>query len=196
MHVQVTAACRQHLKRGMEVFEGIRCRKKSSGKIWVAEIRLTTKTNGADAGKVWLGSFYTPEEAARAYDAGRMFCSKAARSFNFPESQSILEPYTDAINQLPIPEKKEIIQKIAQMYGETGSFNLRECLFFETMNLSIPAKQRGRSISPSLKVSSNHTEMRSTSYPSLRGGKKSRRLPKSMEKPAPSIPESACFWRQ
>ena len=99
-----------------------------------------------------------------------MFCSKAARSFNFPESQSILEPYTDAINQLPIPEKKEIIQKIAQMYGETGSFNLRECLFFETMNLSIPAKQRGRSISPSLKVSSRCTKMRSTSYPSFREG--------------------------
>ena len=127
--VQVTAACRQPLKRTREEFEGIRCRKKESGKIWVTEKRFTTRTNGPDAGKVWLGSFYTPEEAARAYDAGKIFCSKAARSFNFPESQSILEPYTDAVNQIPMPERKKIIQKIAEQYGETGSFNPENACF-------------------------------------------------------------------
>jgi hypothetical protein len=128
--ILVTTACQQRLKRRCEDFEGIRSRKKKeSGKIWVAEMRLTTKRNGPKAGKVWLGSFFTPEEAARAHDAGRMFCSKAARSFNFPESKSILTPYEDAINQLPIPQKKEAIQMIAKQYGETGSVNPSHCLF-------------------------------------------------------------------
>jgi hypothetical protein len=126
--VQVTTACQQRLKRRWEDFEGIRKRKKESGKIWVAEIRMTTKTNGPDAGKVWLGSFFTPEEAARAYDAGKMFCSKRVRSFNFPESQSILAPYTEVVNQFPIPQKRKTIKMIAKQYGETGSVNPSPCL--------------------------------------------------------------------
>ena len=127
--VQVTTASQQRLKRKREDFEGIRSRKnKESGKMWVAEIRRTTKTFGRDAGKVWLGSYLTPEEAARAYDAGKMFCSNKARSFNFPDSQSTLAPYKDWINQLPMPEQKKAIQDIAKQYGETGSVDPRHCL--------------------------------------------------------------------
>jgi hypothetical protein len=116
------------VKRRWEDFEGIRRRKNKSGKIWVTEIRLTTKTNGPEAGKVWLGSYFTPEEAARAYDAGKMFGSKRVRSLNFPESQSILAPYKEVVDQFPIPQKRKTIQIIAKQYGETGSVNPRPCL--------------------------------------------------------------------
>ncbi|KAL5728537.1 hypothetical protein ACHQM5_001610 [Ranunculus cassubicifolius] len=57
-------------------YKGVRMRK--WGK-WVAEIRLP---NCRD--RVWLGSYETPEKAARAYDAA-VFCVRGPTAeFNFP----------------------------------------------------------------------------------------------------------------
>eukprot|EP00253_Pinus_taeda_P028332 PITA_28332 len=59
-------------------FKGIRMRKWGS---WVSEIRIP-KTRE----KIWLGSYKTAEQAARAYDAG-IYCVRGPNAkFNFPNS--------------------------------------------------------------------------------------------------------------
>jgi len=58
-------------------FKGIRMRK--WGK-WVSEIRMP---NSRD--RIWLGSYDTPEKAARAYDFA-VYCLRGSKAkFNFPE---------------------------------------------------------------------------------------------------------------
>lgn len=59
-------------------FKGIRFRKWGS---WVSEIRMP-KTRQ----KIWLGSYKTAEQAARAYDAA-VYCLRGpSAKFNFPDS--------------------------------------------------------------------------------------------------------------
>jgi len=59
-------------------FKGIRMRK--WGK-WVSEIRMPNSM-----GRIWLGSYDTPEKAARAYDFA-VYCLKGSKAkFNFPYS--------------------------------------------------------------------------------------------------------------
>jgi hypothetical protein len=59
-------------------FMGIRMRK--WGK-WVSEIRMPNSK-----GRIWLGSYDTPEKAARAYDFA-VYCLRGSKAkFNFPYS--------------------------------------------------------------------------------------------------------------
>ncbi|XP_059637848.1 ethylene-responsive transcription factor ERF016-like [Cornus florida] len=58
-------------------YKGVRMRK--WGK-WVAEVRQPNSRR-----RIWLGSYQTPEEAARAYDAA-VFCLRGqSAALNFPE---------------------------------------------------------------------------------------------------------------
>ncbi|KAG9443675.1 hypothetical protein H6P81_015015 [Aristolochia fimbriata] len=58
-------------------FKGVRMRK--WGK-WVAEVRLPNSRE-----RIWLGSYDTPEKAARAYDAA-VYCLRGpGAAFNFPD---------------------------------------------------------------------------------------------------------------
>jgi len=67
-----------HEDRGSRQFKGIRPRKWG---IWVSEIRMPRSRQ-----KIWLGSYKTPEQAARAYDAA-MYCLRGPNAkFNFPDS--------------------------------------------------------------------------------------------------------------
>ncbi|KAF6174287.1 hypothetical protein GIB67_040780 [Kingdonia uniflora] len=68
-------------------YKGVRMRK--WGK-WVAEIRLP---NSRD--RVWLGSYDTPEKAARAFDAA-MYCIRGPTAkFNFPVNVPDIPRYED-----------------------------------------------------------------------------------------------------
>ena len=69
---------RKHENRSLisRQFKGIRMRK--WGK-WVSEIRMSNYR-----GRIWLGSYDTPEKAARAYDFA-VYCLKGSKaSLNFP----------------------------------------------------------------------------------------------------------------
>jgi hypothetical protein len=62
----------------LQQFMGIRMRK--WGK-WVSEIRMPNSR-----GRIWLGSYDTPEKAARAYDFA-VYCLRGSKAkFNFPNS--------------------------------------------------------------------------------------------------------------
>ncbi|MCO5581413.1 hypothetical protein L7F22_035297 [Adiantum nelumboides] len=81
-------------------FKGVRQR--SWGK-WVAEIREPNKRS-----RIWLGSYETPEMAARAYDAATL-CLRGpqAPSFNFPNSLPALPS--------PAPSSPKEIQQLASL---------------------------------------------------------------------------------
>ena len=61
-----------------KVYKGVRKRK--WGK-WVSEIRLPNSRE-----RIWLGSYDSPEKAARAFDAA-LYCLRGCRAnFNFPDT--------------------------------------------------------------------------------------------------------------
>jgi len=66
--------------RGSEeaIYRGVRHRPELNK--WVTEIRPTAQKR-----KIWLGTYKTPEEAARAYDVGIHYTSKKI-PLNFPDS--------------------------------------------------------------------------------------------------------------
>ncbi|XP_044463420.1 ethylene-responsive transcription factor ERF017-like [Mangifera indica] len=65
------------------IYKGVRKRK--WGK-WVSEIRLPNSRQ-----RIWLGSYDTPEKAARAFDAA-LFCLRGVTAkFNFPDNLPAIE---------------------------------------------------------------------------------------------------------
>lgn len=86
-------------------YRGVRRRK--WGK-WVAEIRLP---NSRD--RIWLGSYDSPEKAARAFDAA-LFCLRGPHAkFNFPD-----QPLPDILNahSLTAHQIQELAAKFANEY--------------------------------------------------------------------------------
>ncbi|XP_042437163.1 ethylene-responsive transcription factor ERF011-like [Zingiber officinale] len=88
-------------------YKGVRLRK--WGK-WVAEVRYPKSRK-----RLWLGSFQSPEMAARAYDAA-MLCLRGRAEqhyFNFPDQL----PDIEAPEGMSQPEIKEKAVRYAQEWG-------------------------------------------------------------------------------
>lgn len=98
------------------IFKGIFPRKNGMEVKWVTE-----RLRSPDGKKVWLGSYKTPEQAARAFDAGKFFFSTVVESdYNFPETPGILLPFINLMDQLPVSEQMSTLQQLATYYAEMG----------------------------------------------------------------------------
>ncbi|XWS21607.1 hypothetical protein CRYUN_Cryun30bG0068900 [Craigia yunnanensis] len=67
-------------------YKGVRMRSWGS---WVSEIRAPNQKT-----RIWLGSYSTPEAAARAYDAALLCLKGSSANFNFPITSSHYIPDT------------------------------------------------------------------------------------------------------
>ncbi|KAF9680367.1 hypothetical protein SADUNF_Sadunf06G0113800 [Salix dunnii] len=101
-------------------YRGVRMRK--WGK-WVAEIRQPNSRN-----RIWLGSYNTAEEAARAYDAA-VFCLRgASATFNFPSNVPEIPSTTEILSPAQIREvafrhaRRGSTLEAAERIAESGSF--------------------------------------------------------------------------
>lgn len=98
------AAILQHKVAQQERYKGIRYRPELGR--YISEIRPAQPRKR----KIWLGTYKTAEEAARAFDAG-IFYTKKPIVYNFGDSPEILEPLPENLT----PEQEHIeIQKKAK----------------------------------------------------------------------------------
>ncbi|CAL5087263.1 unnamed protein product [Urochloa decumbens] len=77
------------------VFRGVR-RRGQAGR-WVCELRVP----GRRGSRLWLGTFATPELAARAHDAAALALSGRAACLNFADSAWLLPPLMPAAAAMP-----------------------------------------------------------------------------------------------
>lgn len=85
-------------------YKGVRKRK--WGK-WVSEVRLPNSRE-----RIWLGSYDSPEKAARAFDAGSFLLRGGRASLNFPDRKQEIAVYCGHRN--PTPQQ---IQAAAARYA-------------------------------------------------------------------------------
>ena len=97
-------------------YKGIFPRKNGMESKWATE-----RLRSPDGNKVWLGSYKTPEQAARAFDAGKFYFSTTVESdYNFPETPGILLPFINLMDQLPVSEQMYALQQLATYYADMG----------------------------------------------------------------------------
>ncbi|XP_042514330.1 ethylene-responsive transcription factor ERF039-like [Macadamia integrifolia] len=86
-------------------FRGVR--RRSWGR-FVSEIRLPKKKT-----RVWLGSFVSPEMAARAYDSAAFFLRGKSATLNFPESAgSLPQPLSSSPRDIQLAAAKAALDPV------------------------------------------------------------------------------------
>jgi len=123
-------------------FKGIRLRKWGS---WVSEIRMPRSRD-----KLWLGSYPTAEQAARAYDAA-VYCLRGANAkFNFPKSV----PSIPSASSLSRPQIQDAAAQYAMYRLPSSPPSLK--------NINNTAMEE--TASPSISASVSETELSSDSH--------------------------------